>query len=108
MQTKHFLKIALILFIFTSVLLANINKSIQYVYPKPGSKMVSNKTNIILRNVTDINESTIKHNLISVVGSESGIHTGDFVLSDDNKTIVFNPHTAFAHDEDVNCHYSQV
>jgi len=90
------------LFIFEAVLPAKIITSIQYVSPKAGSVMVSHKTNIILRWAIDINESTITHNLISVVGSESGVHKGDFLLSDDNKTIVFNPHTAFACDEDVN------
>ena len=63
--------------------------------------MVSNETNIILRHTNKLQESTIVQNLISVVGSKSGIHTGDFLLSDDDQTIVFNPHKAFAYDEIV-------
>ena len=51
--------------------------------------MVSNETNIILRPDAKLQESTIIQNLISVVGSTSGAHTGDFLLTDDDQTIVF-------------------
>ena len=64
--------------------------------------MVSNETNIILRHANKLQESTIIQSLISVVGSESGIHTGDFLLTDDDQTIVFNPHKPFAYNEVVN------
>ncbi|NNJ53036.1 MAG: T9SS type A sorting domain-containing protein [Ignavibacteriaceae bacterium] len=80
---------------------AQQEKPFQYVSPKPNSEMVSNETNIILRHVAKIQESTVMQNLISVVGSKSGIHTGDFLLTDDDQTIVFNPHKAFAYDETV-------
>jgi len=80
---------------------AQTESSFQYVSPKPNSIMVSNETNIILRADAKINESTIIQNLISVVGSESGTHTGDFLLTDDDQTIVFNPDKAFAYDEIV-------
>jgi len=75
--------------------------SFQYVSPKPNSIMVSNETNIILRNATKLQESTINPSLISVVGSTSGTHTGDFLLTDDDQTIVFNPHKTFAYNEVV-------
>jgi len=75
--------------------------SFQYVSPKPNSIMVSNETNIILRHATKLQESTIIQNLISVVGSKSGLHTGDFLLTDDDQTIVFNPHKPFAYNEVV-------
>ena len=48
-----------------------------------------------------LQESTIIQSLISVIGSKSGVHTGDFLLSDDEQTIVFNPHKPFAYDENV-------
>ncbi|RKY96078.1 MAG: hypothetical protein DRQ13_06255, partial [Ignavibacteriae bacterium] len=60
-----------------------------------------NETNIILRPATKLQKSTIDQNLISVVGSKSGIHAGDFLLTDDGQTIVFNPNKAFAYDEVV-------
>jgi len=73
----------------------------QYVSPKPNSIMVSNETNIILRHSNKLQESTINQNLITVVGSLSGFHTGDFLLTDDEQTIVFNPHNPFQYDEVV-------
>ncbi len=82
-------------------LIAQQETSFQYVSPKPNSIMVSNETNIILRHETKLHESTIIQSLISVVGSTSGTHTGDFLLTDDEQTIVFNPHKSFAHDEVV-------
>ncbi|MBT8386803.1 MAG: aryl-sulfate sulfotransferase, partial [Ignavibacteria bacterium] len=75
--------------------------SFQYVSPKPNSLMVSNETNIILRHDTKLQESTIIQSLVTVVGSISGHHTGDFLLTDDDQTIVFNPHKAFAFNEVV-------
>jgi len=74
----------------------------QYVSPKPNSFSVSTKTNIILRNGIVIDRLSIDADLIRVVGSKSGIHPGDLLLSDDNKTMVFNPDTPFASDEVVN------
>ena len=71
----------------------------QYVSPKPNSIMVSNETNIILRHATELRESSINPDFITVVGSKSGTHTGDFLLTDDDQTIVFNPHNAFDYDE---------
>ncbi len=94
-----------ILFVSTLFLSQQVNAQeespYQYVYPKPNSIMVSNETNIILRNADKIQESTVNQNLISIAGSKSGNHTGDFLLSDDNQTIVFNPDKAFAFDEAV-------
>jgi hypothetical protein len=80
---------------------AQTQSSFQYVSPKPNSIMVSSETNIILRPDTKLQESTIVQSLISVVGSESGTHTGDFLLTDDDQTIVFNPHSPFAYNEVV-------
>ena len=45
--------------------------------------------------------SSVEKNLISVIGTVSGTHTGDFILTDDGQTIVFNPHKPFAYDEVV-------
>ncbi len=73
--------------------------SFVFVSPKPNSVLVSNRTNIILRSIKNVDVSTVDPNLIRVVGSKSGNHTGDFLVSDDQKTIVFNPYTPFAADE---------
>ena len=56
-----------ILFIFTVILPAQIIASIQYVSPRPGSVMVSHKTNIILRSTIDIDESTgLARNIVRI------------------------------------------
>jgi len=85
----------------SGVIFAQQESPFQYVSPKPNSIMVSNETNIILRHETKLQESTITQSLISVVGSVSGTHTGDFLLTDDDQTIVFNPHKPFAYNEVV-------
>lgn len=63
--------------------------------------MVSDETNIILRHASVIDPTTLSHTLLRVEGSISGVHSGELILSDDNKTIVFNPHKAFAASEEV-------
>jgi hypothetical protein len=101
MKLKTFLLSLIILSFFHNGISAQQESSFQYVSPKPNSIMVSNETNIILRHENKLQESTITQNLISVVGSISGIHTGDFLLTDDDQTIVFNPHNPFAYEEVV-------
>ena len=64
--------------------------------------MVSNETNIIIRHSSVFDPTTLSGQLIRVEGSISGIHTGEFVLSDDNRTLVFNPDKAFVASEVVN------
>lgn len=98
---KTFLQTLFFFFLVTQLYFAQDQIPFQYVSPKPNSNMVSNKTNIILRPDTKLQESTIIESLISVVGSASGFHTGDFLLTDDNQTIVFNPDKPFAYDEVV-------
>ena len=95
--------IILLIAIFIAPLstVAQQETSFQYVSPKPNSIMVSNETNIILRHVNKLQGSTIIQNLITVVGSVSGIHTGEFLLTDDEQTIVFNPHKPFQYNEVV-------
>ncbi|MCK5703095.1 MAG: hypothetical protein KAI29_18160, partial [Cyclobacteriaceae bacterium] len=63
--------------------------------------MVSGETNIILRHSNFLDQASLSADLIKVEGSISGIHTGEFLLSDDNKTMVFNPDRAFTGNEVV-------
>ena len=101
-QTKLQLFLILFLNLLACNLFAQNNNPYQFISPKPASIMVSNETNIILRHSSIIDQTTLSANLIRVEGSKSGVHTGEFILSDDNKTIVFNPYKAFASNEDVN------
>lgn len=66
-------------------------KRYQYISPLPDSRLILPRNNIAIRKGGVIDESTISAALLSVVGSESGVHAGDLVLSDDSKTLVFNP-----------------
>ena len=90
-----------LLLILSGNLLAQNSTPYQFISPKPSSLMVSNETNIILRNSSYIDRKTLSIDLIRVEGSLSGIHSGEFMLSDDNKTILFNPDTPFASNENV-------
>ena len=63
--------------------------------------MVSNETNIIFRHTSIIDQSTLTSKLLRVEGSVSGVHSGDLLLADDGKTIVFNPDIVFTSNEEV-------
>jgi hypothetical protein len=73
----------------------------QYINPKPHSHYVSPESNIIIKKGNTIDGATVNEKLIKVYGSESGIHKGHFLLSDDSKTLVFNPYSPFSQWEKV-------
>ena len=73
----------------------------QYINPKPYSRYVSPESNIIIKEGNIIEGATVNEKLIKVYGSESGIHKGHFLLSDDSKTLVFNPYSPFSQREKV-------
>ena len=74
----------------------------EYVFPKPKSQFVSRETNVIIRPGKNIDPTSLNgSSLFNVVGSRSGSHEGQTVLSDDHKTIVFNPRKPFVDDERV-------
>ncbi len=68
----------------------------QYINPKPLSRFVSPESNIIIKEGNTIDRTTVDEKLIKVYGSQSGIHKGNFLLSDDSKTLVFNPYSPFS------------
>jgi hypothetical protein len=75
---------------------------IQYVSPRPGALLVSPESNIILRPGEPLDKESIETpSLITAKGSASGLHSGKVRLSDDEKTIVFNPQDRFAESETV-------
>jgi len=93
--------ISISMLIISGILPAQEHNPYQFVSPKPNSVMVSNETNIILHHSNMIDQRTLSSNLIRVEGSISGVHAGEFVLSEDDKTIVFNPYIPFEGNEDV-------
>ncbi len=72
-----------------------------YVSPLPGSGRVSPQNNIVVRRADLPRESTLGPPGISVVGSNSGTHSGRWTLSDDLRTLVFAPAAPFAPGETV-------
>ena len=98
---KIILKTLLLFLFITQFYSAQDKGPFQYVSPRPNSIMVSNETNIILRHSSKLQEASIDASIIRVVGSVSGVHSGDFLLTDDEQTIVFNPYKSFAYNEVV-------
>ena len=75
---------------------------IQYVSPLPGSSNNSQQTNIIFRLESPFPRGTIfDPSAVGVEGSASGHHSGNLVLSDDDRTVLFNPQTPFVPNERV-------
>jgi hypothetical protein len=81
--------------------LAQTKSSFQYISPKPDSKLNSRQTNIIFSCPENIDGFSLDKNLVKVIGATSGYHDGEFILSDDNKTILFNPYRQFDAGEEV-------
>ena len=102
MKKLNLLYCLIILLLISNISISQEQSSFQYVSPKPNSTLVSKETNIIFLSADLIDQKSLADkNMIRVVGSESGIHTGKLILSDDNKTIVFNPNKPFAAGESV-------
>ena len=75
---------------------------LQYLSPKPGALLVSPETNVIIRPGEPLDRSSVNNSsLITVVGSTSGPHSGTVKLSDDERTIVFNPQDRFTEGETI-------
>jgi hypothetical protein len=73
----------------------------KYISPVPGSKLNLRETNIIIRQGENIDRSRLQLATLSVTGSISGTHTGKILISDDDRTIVFNPSNKFSPAEEV-------
>ncbi|RLC96217.1 MAG: hypothetical protein DRI46_14030, partial [Chloroflexi bacterium] len=74
----------------------------EFVSPMPGAKYVTSETTIIIRPRVDSPLLGLDRALsFTVTGSVSGNHTGEIILSDDGKTVIFEPHTPFISGERV-------
>ena len=74
-----------------------------YVSPAPGSGLHLQTTNIIVRPGGMVDPASVQPGIIQAVGSQSGQHDGSTRLSDDGRTIVFQPGGFFYHGETVSC-----
>jgi hypothetical protein len=76
--------------------------AIQYLSPIPGAVLVSRETNIIVRFDGGLVRYVVElETMFTVVGSQSGGHFGEAVVSDDGETIVFEPDIPFGPGETV-------
>jgi len=72
----------------------------RYISPVPGSKLVNEKTNIIIKTSFPIQTIKAEKNIFVVIGSNSGYHTGKVLRSGDN-TVLYQPDTPFRPGERV-------
>lgn len=101
--------VSILLIIITSLSLPQNShtSSYQFISPVPNSSMLLPETNIIIREGNLINEASLSQsNIIKIIGSESGTHTGSLILSDDGKTIIFKPYEKFSYGEIINVSYN--
>ncbi len=86
--------------------LPDVRGDIVYVSPVPGAKYILPETNVILRFNRTVNRSIIfQPGLITVVGSMTGDHRGNLVMSDDDQTVIFKPEEVFQSGEEVTVKY---
>jgi len=78
-----------------------VNENFTYLSPVPQSIDNTQETNIIIKSKTVINAARLNNNLLQVMGSISGNHTGKLKLADDSKTLIFLPNSPFAEKETV-------
>lgn len=75
---------------------------VEYVSPVPGSTLVSQESNIIIRSKSALDPTSISGSpVFSVAGSRSGDHAGAVILSDDELCLLFESFRPFAPDEIV-------
>lgn len=97
----------LLVFVMTILLSAQNREEIYRAYgynfisPLPGSSLLNPGNNIIVRYKSQLVRQKIQDNFITVTGSKSGNHEGRLILSDDNRTLVFNPYLPFELGETV-------
>ena len=73
-----------------------------YISPVPNSQYVSPLSNIILSTVDNVEKSVLgEKDIIEVTGTISGLHRGELMLLEDNKTIIFKPESPFTEGEKI-------
>ncbi|MCX6163982.1 MAG: hypothetical protein NTU73_03840, partial [Ignavibacteriae bacterium] len=98
-QKLYFALLILVLQFFTKeILIAN---TVQYISPVPGSINNMENTNIIIGYSEKLNKDIINIQQIKVIGSLSGIHSGNLIFAEKNTKIVFKVDNPFAFGEKV-------
>jgi hypothetical protein len=103
---KRLLMAALMVVVVTAIVgmlsAHELKDSFQYLHPVPGSKYVSKETSILIRT----GESMLMYNIYSpnlaeIVGSQSGIHNYEVILSQDKNTLILKSYIPFTPGEIV-------
>ncbi len=73
-----------------------------YVSPEPGAMYVTPVSDIIVRSDEELSRTLNgQGGIFEVIGTTSGIHEGNLVLSDDERTLIFKPEVPFSLGERV-------
>lgn len=88
-------KLLIIALFISGVVLPIAGQEIIYLSPAPGSTFNPSASTVIIKCSNQIIESSLYENIIFVIGSESGKHTGKILLADDKQTIIFKPDEHF-------------
>ncbi|MEP7129212.1 MAG: Ig-like domain-containing protein [Chitinophagales bacterium] len=90
-----------IFFVFFFLITTSAFAKYQYVSPMPGSTLNAPESQIIIREGSYLDPSTINAARFTLEGTKSGYHHFRVVFSDDQKTIVLYPSQPFGFDEKV-------
>jgi arylsulfotransferase ASST/type IX secretion system substrate protein len=72
-----------------------------YISPVSNSKLINPENNVAFRNGCIIDSESLNDNLISVIGSSSGVIDGQLKLSTDNRTLLFIPFKPYSQGESI-------
>jgi len=75
----------------------------EYIVPAPGSIQILEGADIILRPGGAVDAASVGAGLLRVRGTASGAHDGTLRLSDDGRTLTFQPAAPFSPGEQVTC-----
>ena len=73
----------------------------QYYSPLQNAKYVSKAATIVVRYGPILNNQNLDELKFIIQGSESGLHSGQTILADDHKTVIFKPVNPFTPGEQV-------
>ena len=102
---KKLLQSLIIVVLFCSSIASaqqEVRNKYEFISPVPGSDFNTLESNIIIREGTYVDFTTLGKDAIVVIGSKSGKIEGEIILSDDQKTIIFEPFQNFEPSEKIN------
>ncbi len=98
---SSFLSLFLIFSLSVLVFAQSFNtEQFPYISPVPGSKLNTNETTIIIRYIEAFDNYNLP-NCIEVKGEKSGPHSGNIILAENGKTLIFKPDIPFSFGETV-------